>query len=346
MANNKMATFWCFTDNCPKHWLRLPKGVTYMIWQLEEVSHLHHQGYVELVRNQRLSWLRKHVSDTAHWEIRQGSGEEARHYCMKPVEGCECKHCKKARAGNEKRDKPYELGTMRQDREGYRAGNGLRNDIIEFRDAILGGKRKRDLVMEMPFMMAKYPRFYDTVNDLFKPKERKDVKVTVALGAAGTGKTLYGLKEFDIVYTVPLARTGMWFTGFDHHKHVLIDDFDGRMSKLGLKELLRLLHNHTERVETKGGHSWWHPETIFVSTNIRLEKWYEWGDRTTAVLQRRVHRILDFGDIPFIICKQPKDVTKEYDWSEKEIVGNWNGPLGKGPIYGYPNLRARMNDCN
>jgi len=96
--------------------------------------------------------------------------------------------------------------------------------------------------MEMPFMMAKYPKFYDLVNAHFPPKQRKDVHVTVALGAAGTGKTEYGKMEhgvnkwgIPIVWTVPLARSAMWFTGHDHHEHVLFDDFDGRMSKLGLK---------------------------------------------------------------------------------------------------------------
>ncbi len=244
MASTGLATFWVFTDNCPRHWLALPKGVSYMIWQLEKVSHYHHQGYVELVSHQRLSWVRKNISDTAAWFIRakKSSAEQARHYCMKPVDGCNCKHCKKARAGDEQKGKPYELGTMRQDRLGYRAGSGKRNDIIEFRDAIISGMRKRDLIMERPFMMAKYPGFYDTVNALFAPKERKEVKVTVALGAAGTGKTYWGKHEFGDdawgapkVWTVPLARTQMWFTGYDHHKHILFDDFDGRMSKLGLK---------------------------------------------------------------------------------------------------------------
>ncbi len=112
-----------------------------MVWQMEEVDHLHVQGYVELKRNQRLSWVRRNISDTAHWEIRvkRSTGEQARHYCMKPVDGCDCKHCKKARAGDERRSEPRELGIIRGDRQGYRKGQGIRNDIIEFRDAIIAG---------------------------------------------------------------------------------------------------------------------------------------------------------------------------------------------------------------
>ena len=97
-----------------------------------------------------------------------------------------------------------------------------------------------------------------------------------------------------------------------------------------------MLHNHTELVETKNGHSWWHPQTIFITTNIRLEKWYEWGDRTTAVLQRRIHRILDFGSEPFIFNKNPKDVTKDYNWDTVEMVGTWCGYGQTGPITDYP----------
>ncbi len=93
---------------------------------------------------------------------------------------------------------------------------------------------------------------------------------------------------------------------------------------------MRLLHDHTELVETKNGHAWWHPETIFITTNIRLEEWYDWGERTTAVLERRIHRILDFGSVKFILCKHPKDVTKEYKWdpgriSDNSVKYNW-GP--------------------
>jgi len=138
-----MSCFWCFTENLAlRSWVKLPDGVTYMVWQLEKVAHLHCQGYVELAHNQRISWVRKHISDTAHWEIRAkgSSGELARHYCMKPVDGCDCKHCKKARAGNEQQSTPRELGVIREMRQGYRKGNGIRNDIIEFRDAIISGK--------------------------------------------------------------------------------------------------------------------------------------------------------------------------------------------------------------
>ncbi len=305
--------YWCGTDNTPRHWLIIPEGVKYMVWQHEKVEHDHYQIFVECERQRRMSWMKNNVSDTAHWEAKKGTPSQAREYCMVKVWKGKDKGWK---AG------PWELGDWEPKQ---RSGSGKRNDIIDFREAIKKGTSERDLMEEMPKQMSKYYQFYERCNRLYRPKEGKRVKVTVAIGAAGTGKTKWGRKEFNYVFVVPISRTGIWFSGLDHDKHVLIDDFDGRMSKLGLKELLRLLHGWVECVETKNGHAWWHPETIFITTNIKIQRWYDWGDRTIAPLKRRIHRILDFGDVPEVECENPKDVTNTYDWDEDLEFENFVG---------------------
>ena len=51
---------------------------------------------------------------------------------------------------------------------------------------------ERELLDKMPTQMAKYANFYERCSRLYRPPENPDrVRVTVALGAAGTGKTLY-----------------------------------------------------------------------------------------------------------------------------------------------------------
>ena len=302
---------WCYTDNIPRCWVVLPKGVTYMIWQQEKVGHHHTQGYVELSTRQRMSWLRKHVSDTARWVARNGTPEQAIDYCKKE---------------DSRTERWLELGKKSE-------GQGARSDIKAFVEVIKKGKRERELWDTHTYPMAKWPRLYARVSTLWEPeKNKKKLHVTIGIGAHGTGKT-YFARYLDWpeaqteMFVVPLARTGMWFSGYDHHKHVVMDDFDGRLSKLGLKELLRLLHDHTERVETKNGHAWWHPETIFITTNIPMGQWYDWGERSYKGVKTRVHRILDFGDEAFVICKDPKDVTDTYDW-----VGYHTVPK---PVAGY-----------
>ncbi len=295
MPANTRRRGWCFTDNIPKGWAYLPKGVAYIIWQQEKVTKHHTQGYVEMKSSQRLSWLKANVSDTAHWEPRHGTQKEAITYCKKE---------------ESRVDKWRELGTPLP-------GQGKRMDIIDFKRSVRKSHSERELWEKCPAAMFKWYLMSQRLRILYPPPRTIKVHVTVAIGAHGTGKTHYGryLDHLDEdVYVVPLARDGMWFSGYDGHKHVVMDDFDGRLSKLGLKELLRLTHNHTERVETKNGHAWWNPETIFITTNIRMENWYEWGERSQEGIKGRIHRILDFGDTINKICEEPKDVTDTYDW--------------------------------
>ncbi len=293
--------FWCGTDNTPKHWLRLPKGVAYIVWQHERVTHDHYQIFVVLERNQAMSYVKKNISETCHWEKKKGTPGEARNYCMVKIH-----------KGKEKGwiAGPWELGIWNP----VWGQRGYRTDIVIFRDLIKKGTSERNMIDLMPLQMCRWPQFYERCNRLYKPKQTYKRNVTVAIGASGTGKTRYGIEQYDDVFVIPIARSGTWFSGYDHHPHVLLDDFDGKMSKMGLKEVLRLLHVYVESVETKNGHAWWHPETIYITTNIRMERWYEWGDRTHSVLQRRIHKILDFGDKKFVVNKNPKDVTDEYDW--------------------------------
>lgn len=317
----KRKRFWVFTEydfETAKQWEELPhEHVRYMIWQFEKCSktgRFHLQGYLELFETNRLSWLKKNVSGTAHWSWRRGTQEQAIHYCGKPHEGCDCKACKEERKHPTKQDGPWILGEKSP-------GQGARGDVIAFKELCKQGKRERDLWEEATFAMVKWPRMYERLNALHKPLREGQVHVTVAIGAHGTGKTHYGTyldhpqAYLDGgVFVVPIARTSQWFTGYDHHEHVVFDDFDGRLSRMGLKELLRLTHNHVENVETKGGHVWWHPRTIFMTTNVRMENWYEWGERTWMGVKVRIHRILDFGDTEHQICHNPKDITATYDW--------------------------------
>ena len=84
------STSWCFTLNNPvtptNPWATSIHGlVKYAIWQLESApstSQIHLQGYVELYKKQRLSFVKK-ILPTAHLEPRLGSREQARDYCSK-----------------------------------------------------------------------------------------------------------------------------------------------------------------------------------------------------------------------------------------------------------------------
>lgn len=84
---------WCFTENHEPealvHALQeegLPTGIRYLVCQLERAPNtrrLHLQGYVQLLAPQRLSWLKKNLSGTAHWARAYGSYDQNEAYCSK-----------------------------------------------------------------------------------------------------------------------------------------------------------------------------------------------------------------------------------------------------------------------
>lgn len=80
------STNWVFTINNPSdscNPLQWP-GVRFLIYQKEqgEKGTKHLQGYVQFEKQKQLVSVKK-VHSTAHWEVRQGTHEEAVAYCTK-----------------------------------------------------------------------------------------------------------------------------------------------------------------------------------------------------------------------------------------------------------------------
>jgi len=138
--------YWCFTVNNPTLAEKveiLPEGVSYCIYQLEEGQNgtPHYQGYVELTRPQRISWLKRHLFLRGHYERRRGTASQAAAYCKK----------------NEGRlEGPFELGEMIEQQQGRRSD--LERAIAMVRD----GKSDWDLMQEVPSVMARYSSFIRT----------------------------------------------------------------------------------------------------------------------------------------------------------------------------------------
>ncbi len=264
----------------------LPKGVNYIGFQLEEGEEgtPHYQIYIELGRSQYLSWLKKNISKTAHWEARQGTAKEANAYCTEE----EYKGKAKGRL-----DGPWIIGKMSM-------GNGERTDLVDFRDAIILGKRKRELWMTHTKQMARYRHMYSDIKQLYMPKRNKELLVCLLVGPTGTGKTRKvhdAWSELDEQYwSMPISSGKMWFDGYDGHERVLLDDFAGRMSKTPLLFLLWILDRYPRYLEIKGSGVWYMPNYISITSNYHPRQWYDWKDRepSYAALCRRIDYVLEF----------------------------------------------------
>ncbi len=161
---------WCFTLNNPKEDERfhLTDRIDYLVYQLEkgEQETPHYQGYIHFKSQRSLIGLKK-LNERAHWEIAHGTAKQNQTYCTKEprLEG------------------PWEYGDM--------PIQGKRTDLNEYRDAITGGKRKRDLVDDFFPQFCKYPKVYETIHLYCMKPERRARAVTLLYGAPGAGKTSY-----------------------------------------------------------------------------------------------------------------------------------------------------------
>lgn len=314
--------FWCFTENTDAaqfssrlepRWDEWKSHVTYICGQLETAStgQLHFQGYIQLKRGQRLSWLKNNVSKTAHWEVQRGSCNQARDYCHKED-------------ATTVPDSFVELGEFVPSGKGA----GQRNDIHSLREAIKVGATQRSIIEndDLVETFAKYIKFADRCRDLYPPKrplEDDDFKVILYFGEPGSGKTLKAVTDFPDLFEVPISNGTLWLCGYDGHEAVLFDDFIGAASKMSLDNTLKFLDRYVRKVPIKGGHSWYMPKTVIVTSNYHPRAWYNWNGREESwiALSRRFHEVWVFhkGDEPEL-QDSVEDFMNDHDlWPQIEL---------------------------
>ncbi len=274
----------CFTLNNPEGLIEFNEAkMHYLVYQ-EEVgeSGTHHfQGYCEFKTQTLLPAVKTMLGGNPHIEARRGTQAQAIAYCKKDD----------TRVAHEV---PHEHGTPQVQTP------GKRNDLVAFKEDVMAGKRKRDLVDDHLTVLAKYPKLYDTINSK-RPEREETVEVTLLIGPTGLGKTrhVYDMyKGSDDLYIQPLSNGTTWWDTYDGHKIVLIDDFAGAASHMTLTNLLRLLDRYPSLVPTKGSHTWFFPEKIYVTTNIFPRDWYKWEKRTEQykALARRFSHVIVFQE--------------------------------------------------
>jgi len=128
-----------------------------LVYQLErgELGTPHYQGYVEFKRRVSLTTAQRLLGAAAHLERRRGTRRQAIDYSMKEdtrVEG------------------PWTFGNWDD------VTQGKRSDIKEFKEWFFAMDRTiDDCVDEYPEIMAKYPRFYNTLRGI---KRRRNFVAT------------------------------------------------------------------------------------------------------------------------------------------------------------------------
>ncbi len=269
----------------------------YMVVQLEQGENgtPHYQGFIQFNSKRTFEQAKTVIGYECHLEARQGTPAEASEYCQK----------EDSRVAG-----PWEQGELQP-----RPGRGARTDVVAFRDAIISGKRNRELDLEYPQETKKYMKYIHWCRLAHAENYYSFRSIYLHVGETGTGKTKWVYDNEESFWKMPIQNGTNWYDNYQGDKAVLLDDFSGGFSKVGLTELLRLLDGYSDIVPVKNSFAPWKPDRIYITTNIWPDKWYDYiqpRDRMAhyRALVRRFTVVRHFND----------DGVIEYD--TKESIAN------------------------
>ncbi|ALE29539.1 replication associated protein [Lake Sarah-associated circular molecule 3] len=257
----------------------------YCVYQAEkcpQTGNIHLQGYIEFKDQIRGNTVQKLMNVPGLHLSRVDYPEKARAYCMKL---------------DTRYAEPQEYGK-------YKKEQGARNDLKAMGDMVLAGATHIQIYDAYPGQYIRYYKAIDRLRQIYaldKPNRLKIGRMECILfyGRPGTGKTTQA-KEYaahikQAYWEIPIANSGtLWFDGYNAEPCVIIDDFSG---KINLDAALRIFDQGEVQVPVKGGHVWWCPKTIIITSNVHPSNWYDYQNRQDSMIAmyRRLHRIVCFN---------------------------------------------------
>lgn len=280
----KKCRAYCFTINNPARLILfpdgLPEGVKYIIYQLEhgEQGTPHLQGYIQLSRPQRMTWLQKitsktaegavfHVFDRAHFIEAKGNADQNKTYCTKAVG---------------RLDGPWELGEASK--------QGERTDLKEAAETLM---RTGDIRAIDPGVFLKYASGCLKLAALAPPPRRDNLKVITIVGPTGIGKSYSVHDMYPDIYVVNMGNSGLWWDGYTGQEAVMFEEFKGQVQ---LQKMLQILDPYPLRLEIKGGLVPARFTVVFITSNYTPDKWYKNEDGNRDAEMQALARRLDIGD--------------------------------------------------
>lgn len=196
---------------------------------------------------------------------------------------------------------PWEFG------EWLAGGAGRRTDILACHKRILDGATEADVCSEFPETFVKYHSGLNRMILLNVRPRTTPPTVVLCYGKTGTGKTKYAYDIHPQLYRKPCDTR--WFDGYLDQDVLLLDDFGGASSKMGLLYLLQLLDRYPLIVEAKGKYVSMQATKIVITTNYHPRLWYTYLNREESynALKRRIHTVLHFtkfGEAPRVVDNQ------------------------------------------
>lgn len=269
--------FWCFTLNNPAsedetHIIETVGSRTnYLVFgrEIASTGTRHLQGYLELPVRARFGSVKKLFGRLApHLEPRRGTSNQASSYCKKDGDF-------------------HEQGIISVTHQ------GTRTDLEALRSTINTGANIA-YVADVHFgCFLKYERSIRSYMSMHVEPRKYPPCIIVYWGKTGTGKTKAFWDNIENLNDVWLYPGKEWFDGYAGQPFALFDEFSG--SQLGLPLLLKVLDRYPLQVPTKGGHTWFQPCEIYLTSNLNPSDWYPNAhDEHRNALFRRLTNVVYF----------------------------------------------------
>ncbi len=224
-----------------------------------------------------------------HFDASRGTPGQNQHYCLKPHVGCDCQHCRDARAlPNDGREVAPgfitgEYGIMRQPRADKLAQVVEMMDTGASLDEILDAHPKQ-AIMYGSRIQKEYLRRLG--------KRDWAMEIEIFVGETGTGKSSTAKLENPGSVSIPWPTGGRWwFAGYSGQRCIVLDDF--RSGNITVLAMMKLFDRHAWTIEAKGCNMEFISRKIVITTNVDPRDWYQMTKLVESKGQQARKDILD-----------------------------------------------------
>lgn len=234
-----------------------------------ENGYEHYQIYMVLKQRKRLTWIKKHIHPTAHWEPKKGTVAEAIDYVSKEDTrvpgGITFEYGDVPREMRGNREDAIELAQTLRDKDDVKINAQLILTKINNGEFIKWEDIPADVQMTAGFMAA----YNKSTRDRVGP-ERPDLQIVTIIGPPGCGKSYAISKLFPNAGKCIEGNTGIWFANAKSDVMVF-EEFSG---KVPLQNMLKYLDPYPLALEVKGGTEPAYYRLVIITSNTHPSFWY------------------------------------------------------------------------